>query len=106
VRRDGRTVLWPQEATGGEASKGTVLTNSSVTLRPGDAAVLYTSGVLQATNHDSEPFGEARLIERLNRGGDQSSSELVADMAKALQNHTKDHPRSNDIAMLAIRRVE
>src|SRR5262249_20394804 len=49
VRRDGRTILWPQEPAQGEASAhGLVFCNSSITLRPGDAVLLYTNGVLDA----------------------------------------------------------
>ena len=107
VRRDGRTILWPQEASeAAGSSQRFVLSNSSITLRRGDAVLLYTNGVLNATAPNGDTFGESRLIERLNRSPDQTSRELVANILKGLQNHIKDCLQPDDIAMLAVRRVE
>ena len=107
MRRDGRTMVWPQEpGKAGASSKENAHANGSITLRPGDAVMLYTNGVLQAANSDGEAFGEERLVERLDRCREQSSSELVADIVKALESHKKGHQQSDDIALLAIRRVE
>ena len=68
--------------------------------------LLYTNGVLEAAAPNGEIFGESRLIERLNRGPAQTSQGLVADILKSLQNHMKDQPQHDDMAMLAIRRLE
>jgi serine phosphatase RsbU (regulator of sigma subunit) len=106
VRRDGRTIIWPQEPGEGVGSpRGFVLSQGSITLRPGDAVLLYTNGVLDATSPDGNAFGESRLVERLNRSRDLNSRELVADMVKGLENHMQGRPQPDDIAMLAIRAV-
>lgn len=107
LRRDGRAMIWPQEPGHGVGSPlGFVLSDSSITLRPGDAVLLYTNGVLDAVAPNGDPFGESRLLERLNRGPAQTSQGLVADIFKSLQNHMKDQPQHDDMAMLAIRRLE
>jgi phosphoserine phosphatase RsbU/P len=107
VRRDGRSILWPQEASeavGG--SRELALSSGSFSLRIGDAALLYTNGVLDATSPDGDPFGETRLIERLDRSLDQNARELLANILKGMQNHMKDCPQPDDIALVAIRRME
>jgi sigma-B regulation protein RsbU (phosphoserine phosphatase) len=107
VRRDGHAILWTQEASEGVGSpRGLVLANSSFNLRPGDAVLLFTNGVLDAASPEGIAFGESRLIERLNRSQDQNSKDLVADVVKALQHHMKDQPQPDDIALLALRRLE
>jgi serine phosphatase RsbU (regulator of sigma subunit) len=107
VRRDGRAILWPQEANQGAGKpQGFAVSNSTIPLRPGDALLLYTNGVLDATSPDGDTFGEARLVERLNRSQDQTSKGLVTDVLKAVQHHMKDRPQPDDIALLALRRLE
>jgi sigma-B regulation protein RsbU (phosphoserine phosphatase) len=46
-----------------------VYEQSDVQLRPSDTLMLFTDGVVEACDHDDEPFGEERLtgIARENR---------------------------------------
>jgi phosphoserine phosphatase RsbU/P len=107
LRRDGHSIIWPQEPGQGVGSpRGFALSNSSITLRPGDALLLYTNGLVDGAAPSGDTFGEVRLIERLNRTRAQTSRELVADILKSLQNHMKDVPQPDDIALLAVRRLE
>jgi sigma-B regulation protein RsbU (phosphoserine phosphatase) len=107
VRRDGRTILWPQEASQSVGSAGGLaLCSSAITLRRGDALLLYTNGLLAATGPEGDPFGEIRLIERLNRSQDGTAGELLANVLKGLHTHMKDAPQPDDIALLAVRRME
>jgi sigma-B regulation protein RsbU (phosphoserine phosphatase) len=107
VRRGGRASIWPQDASEGVGSpRGFVLANGSITLHRGDSVLLYTNGVLNATAPNGKPFGEACLVERLSRSPDQTSSELVAHIVKALQNHMEACSQPDDIALLAVRRTE
>jgi len=107
VRRDRTAIAWPQEAsTAIGASKELRLAKGTFTLRPDDAVLLYTNGVIEATAPGGEPFGEGRLLERLNRVQEQTSRQLVESVMKALQNHRKDCPQPDDIALMAIRRME
>ena len=102
VRRDGRAVAWAQDATAGIGSpQGFILANGVVTLRPGDAVLLYTNGLVDAVSPDGERFGEDRLARRMERSVGQTSSVLVADLLKTLQKHLRDQPQPDDIAVLA-----
>ncbi len=107
VRRDGRAMLWPQEPGEGVGSrKGFAVANSTITLRLGDEVLLYTNGVLNACPPNGEIFGEQRLVERLSRSRAGTSAGLLADIVKALDYHLQEQPQPDDVAMLALRRVE
>jgi serine phosphatase RsbU (regulator of sigma subunit)/catechol 2,3-dioxygenase-like lactoylglutathione lyase family enzyme len=69
------------------------------TLAPGDAVLLYTDGVTEATNGDGEEFGEERLLEaaRLHRG--LSPPELLAAVADRARGFSP-HEQGDDITLI------
>ncbi|MES5484545.1 SpoIIE family protein phosphatase [Bradyrhizobium sp. INPA03-11B] len=73
-------------------------------LAPGEGLFLYTDGVTEAVNAVDEPLGEARLEAAL-AGVTSTSSAMVATVAADLAAFVRDAPRSDDIAMLALRRI-
>ena len=72
-------------------------------MRPGDSLFVYTDGVPEAQDAEGGMFGEARLLETLNRNPDASLEELVGSMRKAINEFVKDAPQFDDITMLAFR---
>jgi sigma-B regulation protein RsbU (phosphoserine phosphatase) len=82
-----------------------VYQTARVSLAPDDRLFLYTDGVTEAFNASDEPFGEARLEAALARGA-PSSAAVVETVAAAVAAFAGIAPRSDDIAMLALRRVE
>jgi sigma-B regulation protein RsbU (phosphoserine phosphatase) len=66
---------------------------------------LYTDGVTEAFNAADEPFGEARLEAALSCEA-RSSAAVVHAIGAAVAAFVGSAPRTDDIAMLAIRRVE
>jgi phosphoserine phosphatase RsbU/P len=60
--------------------------------------------VTEAFNSADEPFGEARL-ETVLSGQPRSCAGMVEAVTEAIAAFTGDAPRSDDIAMLALRRV-
>jgi sigma-B regulation protein RsbU (phosphoserine phosphatase) len=80
------------------------LHDESVTLAPGEALVLYTDGVIEAS-HAGELFGEDRLREVIaahRHTGAQELADTIAATAVAFQGgHTRD-----DIAVVVIRAPE
>ena len=80
-----------------------VYQNREFELRPGDSLFVYTDGVPEAQDAEGGMFGEARLLEILNRNPDASPESLVGSMRKAINEFVKDAPQFDDITMLAFR---
>ena len=68
---------------------------------PGDRLCVYTDGVTEATNAHNEMFGEARLLEALNRYPDAEVKELLTGIKQAIDNFVGDAPQFDDITMLS-----
>jgi serine phosphatase RsbU (regulator of sigma subunit)/catechol 2,3-dioxygenase-like lactoylglutathione lyase family enzyme len=49
-------------------------------IAPGDILALYTDGITESFNHDSEEFGESRLLDSLRRHRTLSSQAALASM--------------------------
>jgi phosphoserine phosphatase RsbU/P len=81
-----------------------IYVDGALTLNAHDWLFLYTDGVTEAFNGADEPFGEARL-ETVLSGQQQSCAGMVEAVTAAVAAFTGDAPRSDDIAMLALRRV-
>lgn len=73
-------------------------------LLPGDLFFAFTDGVTESRNVAGDEFGEARLIELLERQHDSSQAALDAIEA-AIETHTGNAEAFDDITMLAIRRL-
>jgi phosphoserine phosphatase RsbU/P len=71
-----------------------------VELKSGDRMLVYSDGVLEATNHEGEEYGAGRLVEFL-RGQEVSAKDLLADV----QNFTRDGSLSDDATAIVVRRV-
>jgi sigma-B regulation protein RsbU (phosphoserine phosphatase) len=76
----------------------------TLTLAPDDQVFLYTDGVTEAFNAADEPFAEDRLQAVLSDHV-RSCADLVEVVGSAVADFVGAAPRSDDIAMLALRRV-
>ena len=73
-------------------------------LAPGAALCLFTDGITEAANHANELFGEARLEAVLRTVGDDPR-QLIESVTHAVQSHANGAPQSDDITLLALRRL-
>ena len=71
-------------------------------LCPGDTLVLYTDGVTEALNAEEEEFGEARLVETLERHRDLAPKSLVGAVVEELQQFSSAE-QHDDITLMAAR---
>jgi len=69
-------------------------------LGQGDTVFVYTDGVTEATNTEDELFGEDRLIETLNKHGDEGTTALLPSVMAAIDDFVGDAPQFDDITML------
>ena len=80
---------------------GTDFSDVAVTLRPGDALVLYTDGVVEARNPAGEQFGQDRLVALLSTCAGRSAAGIARRIELATLAHS---PRmSDDMAIVVLR---
>lgn len=72
-------------------------------LKPGDALLLYTDGIPEATNPKGEMLGLERTRIILNREYHQTMSSLVRSIESGIASFVKHAPRHDDYTLLAFR---
>lgn len=72
-------------------------------LEPGDLLVLYTDGVLEATNPAGEHFGAERLLLTLRDAASRTADESVDRLVEVVHAFTEDTPQRDDLTVLALR---
>ena len=85
------------------ALEGLTFNERKFRLDPGDSLFVYTDGVTDAVNSDTELFGEDRLVAALNKNRDASPEELLRNVKDSIDGFVKDAPQFDDITMLAFR---
>jgi sigma-B regulation protein RsbU (phosphoserine phosphatase) len=83
-----------------------VYSTGRLALAPGDGVYLFTDGVTEANNAAEELFGETRLEAVLRAADGAPCAEIVKSVAYAVRGFVGDALPSDDITMLAIRRLD
>ena len=97
-----------------EGAKGIILgvrpdaayTTGRLLLAPGDSIYLFTDGVTEAANLADDLFSEQRLEAVLRDCAGRSSAEIVKSVAEAVRGFVGTALPSDDITMLAMRRLD
>jgi serine phosphatase RsbU (regulator of sigma subunit)/pSer/pThr/pTyr-binding forkhead associated (FHA) protein len=76
---------------------------SQISLQPGDTIVLYSDGVTEAQNRTGDEFGEARLVDVVNRHHGKHAAELLSLVITAVQQFAHGAEQSDDITALIVR---
>jgi phosphoserine phosphatase RsbU/P len=74
------------------------------TLRRGDIMLLYTDGIVEASNDKGEFYGEARLVEKLKQHRKRTPRELCQLIIEDVQIFSRMTEYSDDKTLVAIRR--
>lgn len=82
------------------------LEESVVQLKPGDTAILYTDGVIEAMDQSSEEYGRERLLTRLCEMEERTASDMIHNVVEDIHQFTLGIPQHDDITMLALRVLE
>jgi sigma-B regulation protein RsbU (phosphoserine phosphatase) len=72
-------------------------------LFPGDRIFVYTDGVAEATNADSEQFGEERMLAALNKNPDATPRELLWNVMGEINGFVNGAKQFDDITMLSMK---
>ena len=76
--------------------------STSAKLDPGDFLVIYSDGVSEAVNNESEFFEEARLRALINEFKGKTAQELVTAIWAGVKSFTTGAPQSDDSTVLVI----
>jgi len=79
--------------------------SGSVTLVPGDWVVIFTDGVVEAFNTQSEEFSEQRLLSAIAAGSNQTPGELLQAIMRSLDVFVGATPQHDDITLLLVKAV-
>lgn len=74
-------------------------------LERGDVLLLYTDGVSEARNASDEEFGDERVGTVLARGRGASAGQIVQAVLAELSDFRRDTPLTDDVSVMAVRRV-
>jgi serine phosphatase RsbU (regulator of sigma subunit) len=72
---------------------------------PGDLLLAFTDGVTEARNSEGGFFTDRRLVDLVAKEPPSSASGLLDRIESALKEHAAGYGPSDDITMLAVRRV-
>jgi phosphoserine phosphatase RsbU/P len=97
-----------------EGTKGIILgvradatyATGRLTLAPGEGIYVYSDGVTEATDAQGDLFSEARLEAALRAAAGSRSAEIVQSVAESLRRFVGAALPSDDITMLAVRRLD
>jgi len=70
----------------------------------GDTLVLYTDGLVEATNAGGEEYGMENLVRVLESGHDQEPSGILQSVLADLRRFREGRPPEDDLSLLALRR--
>jgi phosphoserine phosphatase RsbU/P len=79
---------------------------ATIQLAPGETLFLYTDGITEAFNPHNEAFARPRLEAALRQAATQTLDRLVEGTVAAVRDFAGDAAQSDDIACLAIRRLD
>jgi sigma-B regulation protein RsbU (phosphoserine phosphatase) len=96
--------LEPDLAAGIRA--GLAAPSQAIALQPGDQVVFYTDGVTEALNPAESFYGEAFMLEQLAPLSGRTAAETSAALLASVRAFAGDHPQSDDIAVLALKRKQ
>jgi sigma-B regulation protein RsbU (phosphoserine phosphatase) len=96
-----------------EGAKGIILgvrpdavyATGRLSLAPGDCVYLFTDGVTEAADPHDDLFSEQRLESVLRAGAGVSAADIVKSVAEAVRDFVGTALPSDDITMLAVRRL-
>ncbi len=80
-----------------------LLDEHSVDLSAGDVVVLYTDGISEAMNHESDLFGDARLGRLVEEHGHLDASELRERILRELEAFVGSADQHDDMTMILLK---
>ena len=107
-RHQAQSVGWLMEepsmrGPGLAITEGAQYPTHTLQLEAGDALMLYTDGLYEASKPDGEEFGEARLLQAAQTHGEQSLEALFPALIEAVQRFTSATEFDDDICLVGLK---
>lgn len=77
----------------------------SVAFPPGSLLVVYSDGIVEATNKLDQEFGEEHLLGVIERHRHLDAAGLLDAVVEAVRAHVGDAPQSDDMTMVVVKRT-
>jgi sigma-B regulation protein RsbU (phosphoserine phosphatase) len=77
--------------------------SSTINLQSGDKLILFTDGVSEAMNPQSEEFSEERLEKLAIETSEINSSETITSIRQSVDRFVNGAPQSDDLTMMVIK---
>jgi len=74
-----------------------------VTLAPGDLLLVFTDGLVEAENASEQEYGEARMLDTLNRYAGATANEVLRGLMTSADQFVQNAPQHDDITCLVMR---
>jgi len=78
-------------------------TQGQQVIRTGDVLVAFSDGIVEASNFDSEEFGEQRLIDAIRDSWDDSAKGIRNSVLNRVQSYMKGDPAADDQTLFIVR---
>ncbi|MDO4804658.1 MAG: SpoIIE family protein phosphatase [Lachnospiraceae bacterium] len=101
-KEDGYTLLKDKHGLALGIMEDVVYKETEGILRKGDGVFVYTDGVPEATNANTELFGIDRMVEALNRYAGKRPEEVLKGVHAAVDEFVGEAPQFDDLTMLGI----
>lgn len=108
LHREGHELQWLSEVGGLPLGlRGSEdYTEKTLTLDEGDILLLYSDGAIDARSEEKERYGNKRLLESVSRKTGESADELLKGILEDLESFRGKQPWSDDLTLLAIKKVK
>jgi phosphoserine phosphatase RsbU/P len=72
-------------------------------IRPGDLLVIFSDGIVEATDADEEEFGEERLISVIAQSRRKTPAEICNDILRSVDAFLRGHAAQDDQTLVIAR---
>jgi sigma-B regulation protein RsbU (phosphoserine phosphatase) len=77
----------------------------TISIGEGESLLLYTDGLTEAFNLEGDMFGEERLLRAVGWQESASADDMIKTIESALDDFVGDLPPSDDLTIVAVRRI-
>lgn len=80
-----------------------IIEEDTLQLRPGDTAVFYTDGVVEAMDSANNEYGQKRFFDLIANLRQSKPQDIIGKTLEDIKSFTKGYPQHDDITIVAVR---